>query len=410
MSMVVAHVQKFKKADVHGMEVHNERSTERSKNRDIDREKTHLNYDLAEQQRAGNSYVHAVKERVKCAIEGGQKIKKDAVHLCSVLVSSDRAFFDQLQPEEQKKFFQTAKDALENQFGAQNTIAAPVHLDENTPHMHFQFVPIGEDGKLLAKKVVDRTALRKIQDELPKALQRAGFKIERGVSREEKIKHQDTYEWKAAELAKKEQELNLQLTKAQEARKQAETILAEVKQRQVAIDQLLEIKERSKVKRTMLGFGDSVVELSLNDYNKLASAAQAGVEAIHQNEPLKKQVEEMKSAVEKSDEYRRKVNSLEMTIERHERAFTEIGHHVNTMTDALYKTCAERAGGNEIEAAALMLRMKVDKRFVVDATMANAPSAQKIERSDEQRKHAQRIVRDAEKTLEHKLSRGSHHL
>ena len=48
MSMVVAHVQKFKKADVHGMEVHNERSTERSKNKDIDREKTHLNYDLAE--------------------------------------------------------------------------------------------------------------------------------------------------------------------------------------------------------------------------------------------------------------------------------------------------------------------------------------------------------------------------
>ena len=207
MSMVVAHVQKFKKSDVHGMEVHNERSTERSKNRDIDREKTHLNYDLAKPQREGNSYVHAVKERVKCAIEGGQKIKKDAVYLCSVLVSSDRAFFDQLQPEEQKKFFQTAKDALENQFGSQNTIAAPVHLDENTPHMHFQFVPIGADGKLLAKKVVDRTALRKIQEELPKALQRAGFKIERGVSREEKIKHVDTYEWKAAELAKKEKEL-----------------------------------------------------------------------------------------------------------------------------------------------------------------------------------------------------------
>ena len=88
----------------------------------------------------------------------------------------------------------------------------------------------------------------------------------------------------------------------------------------------------------------------------------------------------------------------------------EVPSGVNTMTDALYKTCAERAGGNEIEAAALMLRMKVDKRFVVDATMANAPSAQKIERSDEQRKHAQRIVRDAEKTLKHKLSRGSHHL
>ena len=230
------------------------------------------------------------------------------------------------------------------------------------------------------------------------------------MSREEKIKHKDTYEWKAAELAKKEKELDLQITKAHEAKKQAETLLAEVKQRQVTIDQLLEVKERSKVERTMLGFGDAVVKLSLDDYNNLASAAQAGVEAIHQNEPLKKQVEEMKAAVEKSDDYRRKVDSLEMTIERHERAFTEIGYHVNTMTAALYKTCADRVAGNEIETSALMLRMKVDKRFVVEAVMANAPSAQKIERSDEQRRHAQRIVRDAEKTMENKLSRGSRHL
>ena len=57
MSMVVAHVQKFKKADVHGMEVHNKRSTERSKNNDIDREKTDLNYDLAEQQREENFLI-----------------------------------------------------------------------------------------------------------------------------------------------------------------------------------------------------------------------------------------------------------------------------------------------------------------------------------------------------------------
>ena len=293
MSMVVAHVEKFKKWDVHGMEVHNERSTERSKNRDIDREKTHLNYDLAEQQRAGNSYVHAVKERVKCAIESGQKIKKDAVHLCSVLVSSDRAFFDQLQPEEQKKFFQTAKDALENQFGSQNTIAAPVHLDENTPHMHFQFVPIGADGKLLAKKVVDRTALRKIQEELPKALQRAGFKIERGVSREEKIKHVDTYEWKAAELAKKEKELEQREKALVGKEKELNELFANVTIGSRTVEEVQDIVGQAKPATGFLGIKENL-KITLNnfEFKKMADIASAGAAAIANQRKMEKLVEE----------------------------------------------------------------------------------------------------------------------
>ena len=420
MSMIVCHNQKFGKSDVRGMEIHNKRETVRSKNEEIDPERSHLNYDLAAEQRRERSYSQTVNERVKSAAMSGQTIRSDAVYMCSVVVSSDGGFFKDMQAEDQKRFFQTAKDALEKQFGKENTVAAVVHMDEKTPHMHFQFVPIDEDGKLRAKNVVGRTALRRMQDELPKELQRAGFKIERGVTREEKIKHTDTHQWKLEqrqkellekerELGQRQKELDLQVARAEEVKRQAETLLAEAKQRQLAINQLLEIKERTKVKRTMLGFGESVVEIKVEDYNKLASAAQAGIEAIHQNEPLKKQVEEMKSAVEKSEGYRRKVDSLTMDAQRMEKTSNEMERNLNTMANALYKTCAERAG-NEIEAAALMLRMQVDRRLVVEATMQNARSAQKIERSDEQRKHAQRIVRDAEKTLEHKLSRGSHHL
>lgn len=420
MSMIVCHNQKFGKSDVRGMEIHNKRETVRSKNEEIDPERSHLNYDLAAEQRGERSYSQTVNERVKSAAMSGQTIRSDAVYMCSVVVSSDGGFFKDMQAEDQKRFFQTAKDALEKQFGKENTVAAVVHMDEKTPHMHFQFVPIDEDGKLRAKNVVGRTALRRMQDELPKELQRAGFKIERGVTREEKIKHTDTHQWKLEqrqkellekerELGQRQKELDLQVARAEEVKRQAETLLAEAKQRQLAINQLLEIKERTKVKRTMLGFGESVVEIKVEDYNKLASAAQAGIEAIHQNEPLKKQVEEMKSAVEKSEGYRRKVDSLTMDAQRMEKTSNEMERNLNTMANALYKTCAERAG-NEIEAAALMLRMQVDRRLVVEATMQNARSAQKIERSDEQRKHAQRIVRDAEKTLEHKLSRGSRHL
>lgn len=421
MSMIVCHNQKFGKSDVRGMEIHNKRETARSKNEEIDPERSHLNYDLAAEQRGDQSYTQTVKARVKSAVQSGQTIRSDAVYMCSVVVSSDGEFFKNMPQEDQKRFFQTAKDALEKQFGKENTVAAVVHMDEKTPHMHFQFVPIDEDGKLRAKNVVGRTALRKMQEELPRELQRAGFKIERGVSREEKIKHTDTHQWKLEqrqkELLEKERELNqrqkeldAQITKAEEVKKQAETLLAEAKQRQLDINQLLEVKERTKVKKTMLGFGETVVEIKLEDYNKLASAAQAGIEAIHQNEPLKKQVEEMKSAVEKSEEYRRKVDSLQRDTQRMERTNNDLGQNLNVVANALYKTCSDRAGGDEIKSAALMLQMNVDRRLVVEATMQNARSALKIERSDESRRHAQRIVRDAEKTLENKLSRGSHRL
>ena len=293
MSMVVAHVQKFGKADVHGMEVHNERSTERSKNKDIDREKTHLNYDLAAEQREGKTYVQAVKERVKSAAESGQKIRKDAVHLCSVVVSSDRDFFAQLQPEEQKKFFQTAKDALEKQFGSQNTIAAAVHVDEKTPHMHFQFVPIDKDGKLRAKSVVDRVALRKIQDELPRELQKAGFKIERGISHEEKIKHVDTYEWKAQELAKKEIELDQREKVLVGKEKQLNELLANANIACKTVEEVQDVVGRAKPATGFLGIKENL-KITVDEFafKQMAEAASAGAAAIANQRKMEKLIEE----------------------------------------------------------------------------------------------------------------------
>lgn len=58
-------------------------------------------------------------------------------------------------------------------------------MNETTPHMHFSAVPL-VDGKLNAKKLMNRNFLRKIQSELSKILIDNDFEIERDRRLEKK--------------------------------------------------------------------------------------------------------------------------------------------------------------------------------------------------------------------------------
>jgi len=207
MSKLACHVQKFGKSDVRGMQIHNQRESENSKNLDINPTKTELNYDLKNDESV--NYTHTVNERLKDVL-GDKTIRKDAVVLCSVLVTAENEFFKDMPVDQQKKFFESAHKYLEDRFGKDNVIASMVHNDEKTPHLHFQFVPITEDGRLCAKELTSRKNLKELQNDLPKALQGAGFAIERGEEGS-KAKHKDTEEWKREQLAMKSQALDVKM-------------------------------------------------------------------------------------------------------------------------------------------------------------------------------------------------------
>lgn len=199
MSFVVLHMQKFKNAGVKGIQFHNQREREIKTNMDIDKSKSHLNYDLVNDDQV--DYNFKIKELIKSKVETKRAIRKDAVVMCNFIISSDKAFFDELSDLEQKRFFDAAYDFFKNRYG-DNVIAAPVHLDEKTPHMHLSLVPITEDKKLAAKRLFDRKELRLLQDELPKYLQTHGFDLKRGIDAEGKNKHIETQRFKAMQLEK----------------------------------------------------------------------------------------------------------------------------------------------------------------------------------------------------------------
>jgi len=191
MSYAVIHVQKFKANDVKGIQIHNQRESPNSKNMDIDKEKSVLNYDLHNPEPV--NYNHKVKEIIKEGYTSSRAIRKDAVMMTGTLISSDKEFFSKLDLSDQKKFFQDAYDKLKELYGEKNIVAAVVHLDEQTPHMHLCSVPIIE-GKLLAKSLFDRQGLRTLQEEIPKYLKSQGFDIQRGEKSEKK--HVDTVDYK----------------------------------------------------------------------------------------------------------------------------------------------------------------------------------------------------------------------
>lgn len=184
MSFLVCHVQKFKSPDVRGMQIHNQRESKNSKNKEIDIERSHLNIDLVNE--GSINYNKKVKQIIEKGYKGTKAIRKDAVVMNSTLISSDREFFKDMPREKQLEFFKESLNYLSEKYGEDNIVSATVHFDETTPHMHVCSVPLTSDGKLSAKTIFNRTMLKKLQTELPKHLQEKGFNINRGVEGSER--------------------------------------------------------------------------------------------------------------------------------------------------------------------------------------------------------------------------------
>lgn len=178
MSFFVLHMDKFKKEAVRGIQSHNERERESHSNPDIDYERSAANYELCDH--VTGNYAEAIQNRIDDLLLV-KAVRKDAVHMCGLIVSSDSAFFEKLSPEDTQRFFEESAAFLADFVGPENVISAKVHMDEKTPHMHFLHVPVTEDGRLNANKIYTRESLKMLQAELPRHLQSLGFDLQRGI-------------------------------------------------------------------------------------------------------------------------------------------------------------------------------------------------------------------------------------
>ena len=285
MSYAVVRMQKMKSHALKGMQFHNQRERESKTNPDIDEERTHENYDLKND--TNIDYNERVKEIIESQKTGTRKTRKDAVLVNELLVTSDRDFFERLDPEERKRFFEESYKLFSDRYGEQNIAYSTVHNDEKTPHMHVGVVPMRE-GKLQGKNVFNRQELLWLQDKFPKHMQQQGFELERREKGSDR-KHIETAKFKKQTLEKEIDFLEKNVVnKKDELSAFADKVESDLK---VSAKRQMKNVEVPTGEKTLFGKEKTKTEkkptkniiISEKDYKELVTAAQ-------NNEKLKKHV------------------------------------------------------------------------------------------------------------------------
>ena len=383
MSYLVLHMNKFKKEAVRGIQSHNSRERESHSNPDIDYERSAGNYELHES--AAENYGEAIQNRIDDLLLV-KAVRKDAVHLCGLIVSSDSAFFEKLSPEDTRRFFEESKAFLTEYVGAENVISAMVHLDEKTPHMHLMHVPVTPDGRLSAKTIYTRQSLKKLQTELPLHLQSRGFDLQRGVEQEPGAakKHLNTREFK------QQQEVLRSLEK------EAEAVSVSLEQRQreesALVERLQSYERQAQEAEKELSSQSEIPQASMFSYKAALETAQEIIERqkkalaaksiiTAQNEKQQKEISSLHGTV----------NALNQKIAHLEATKTEEAERHNASLKHWYK---------EYENAAARLE-NIEKFFRWN------PEANEMHLNylSEQRKEAQRNVAEQKRLAQEKEQR-----
>ena len=216
ISYLVCHMEKYHKTDIAPVENENERDeTYQAVNPQIDFTRTGGNYHIVKRQRG---YTQFINDKIE-ALDLPTKVRKDAVLMCSFVVGSDREFFGRLSRQEQQQFFVDCTRFFAEKYGEENIISAVVHMDEITPHLHLNLIPIA-NGRLCAKQLFDRKELQNLQSDFHSAVGKK-WNLQRGKEGST-AKHLDTAAFKLKKISEAADQAELRADEAERRRAIAE--------------------------------------------------------------------------------------------------------------------------------------------------------------------------------------------
>ncbi|HDR3228615.1 MobV family relaxase [Staphylococcus aureus] len=183
MSYSIIRVEKIKSSvNTTGIQKHVQRENANYSNEDIQQELTQENYDLVNEEPI--NFNDEIEKKVEERYTVNRAIRKDAVKHVDGIVTTDKDYFDNLTLEQTRDYFNDSLDFIKDEYGEENILYATVHMDEATPHMHFGFVPITNDGRLSAKQMLgNKKAFTDFQNRYNEHMNRRGYKLERGKSK-----------------------------------------------------------------------------------------------------------------------------------------------------------------------------------------------------------------------------------
>lgn len=163
------HVAKYKGNQTGALLAHDSRADRNYGNREIDRDRSHQNYNLGpDRDRSPQEYLSQRIEEVK------HINRADVVRMVSVAVTLPQGY-----DEHSREFFAAAYHALADRYGGEserNVIGAFVHKDESRDHMHFCFAPIVTDPdgreRLCCKEIINRDDLKSLHNDIEREVNR----------------------------------------------------------------------------------------------------------------------------------------------------------------------------------------------------------------------------------------------
>lgn len=169
ISTIGLHFEKYKYPSP-GLQRHNERKPgQRHSNKNIDRHKTKNNIFLKKPD--GLSITQRVNNRIKEGYKREKGIRSDAVKLIEATVQLGGEI-GQADEWQQILVLEYAYEELKKMYGEENIVSAVIHVDETTPHLHMDFVPLTEDGRLSARDVLGfQGKMKKTQENYLKSMQ-----------------------------------------------------------------------------------------------------------------------------------------------------------------------------------------------------------------------------------------------
>ena len=207
MSYAIIRNTNYKMKNLAGIYRHNERKNTHYSNKDINKQNSKSNYSI----KAPYSTYEKVFRDIRKNYDLKGMIKKVSNVMCEFIITSDKAFFDNIGEEETKRYFQTAYKFVANykNLGENFIVSAKVHMDESTPHLHILFIPVvhkkDKEGNVISKVACSefwkgKDSYRKLQDNFYSYMTKSGFNLERGNKEEnehipiEKLKKITNYE------------------------------------------------------------------------------------------------------------------------------------------------------------------------------------------------------------------------
>lgn len=344
----------MKSGDVTGIQIHDRREKDVSHtNKDIDWSRTHENVTLIERQ---GTFQRAVKERID-GLDLKRAVRKDATVMVQAMITSDKAFFDGMTKPEQVEFLKKGYEFIKDRYGEENVVSATIHMDEKTPHVHVNFVPVTEDGRLSAKDLFGPKDLRTLQDDFNRYCRENGYDLERGDP-ESKAKHLKVAEYK---LETKYQELKEKETELQKLEQVDKSVSLEAEKGKLmySTQEVEAIKEQNKaLKLESYDKGRTIQDLEkkVQELEKQLSRAQNDIGkvnvALERLKDLENESEALKGFLEK---YPKVAKALELHDKQIEQAY-RLGNGLHTFKQEYNQAKAE-------------LRQNIEKSFEAEKTV-----------------------------------------